>query len=161
LNFKINLNKGVIMKLRHIGSLFMVIIALAGCGKDKGEKASMAVPGTQQDLENTVSNRVFFDFDTSKLDMASKEKLKAQAKWLKSHPKAHVMIEGHCDQRGTRNYNMALGERRANAAKRFLVSQGVEAGRIQTTSYGKERPAVLGSSEEVHKLNRRAVTVIK
>ncbi len=149
------------MKLKQICSLLFLAVALIGCGKDKGEKSGIAVPGSQQDLESTTSNKVFFDFDSSKLDMASKEKLKAQAKWLKKHENAQVIIEGHCDQRGTRDYNMALGERRANAAKRFLVSQGVNANRIKTTSYGKERPAVLGSSEEVHKLNRRAVTVVK
>jgi peptidoglycan-associated lipoprotein len=120
---------------------------------------SMA-PGTQGDFEANVGDRVFFALDSSVLSSDAQATLTRQAAWLKQYPNASVVLEGHCDERGTREYNLALGERRANAAKNFLLSQGVDAGRVSTTSYGKERPAVLGHDERAWGQNRRAVTVI-
>lgn len=89
------------------------------------------------------------------------EVLNTQVKWLKDHKKVNVIVQGYCDERGTREYNLALGERRANAVKQYLVSQGIAADRISVISYGKERPAVLGNNEAAWAQNRRAVTVVK
>ncbi|MGB1539426.1 MAG: peptidoglycan-associated lipoprotein Pal, partial [Rickettsiales bacterium] len=118
-------------------------------------------PGTQGDLENNVGDRVFYGYDSSVLTSAGQRTLERQAAWLKQYPSVNVVIEGHCDERGTREYNLALGERRATAAKNYLVSLGVPSSRVRTISYGKERPAVLGSSEEAWAQNRRAVTVVE
>ncbi len=130
-----------------------------GSGANGVNGASMA-PGTQGDFEANVGDRVFFALDSSVLSSEAQGTLGRQAAWLKQYPNASVVVEGHCDERGTREYNLALGERRANAAKNYLVSLGVDAGRVSTTSYGKERPAVLGHDERAWSQNRRAVTVI-
>ncbi len=116
-------------------------------------------PGSQAELES-IGDRVFFDFDKATLSAEGQAQLARQAEWLKTYPNVHVTVEGHCDERGTREYNLALGERRATSAKNFLVSAGVAADRIATISYGKERPAVVGSTEESFAQNRRAVTVV-
>lgn len=118
-------------------------------------------PGTQADLVATVGDRVFFDFDKSDIRADSRTKLDAWADWLKKYPQVTAVIEGHCDERGTREYNLALGERRASAAKNYLVAKGIAAGRLQTISYGKERPAVVGSNEAAWAQNRRAVLVVQ
>jgi len=118
------------------------------------------VPGSQQDLEATAGDRVFFAFDRSDITPESQQILTRQADWLRRYPNVTVTIEGHCDERGTREYNLALGERRAQAVKNVLVASGIPASRISTISYGKERPAVVGSTEEAHAQNRRAVTVV-
>ncbi len=118
------------------------------------------VPGSQQDLEASAGDRVFFAFDRSDISPEARQILTRQADWLRRYPNVTVTIEGHCDERGTREYNLALGERRAQAAKNVLVALGISASRISTISYGKERPAVVGSSEEFYAQNRRAVTVI-
>ncbi len=102
---------------------------------------------------------VYFRLNSSALDAQSKADLKAQAEWLKAHPKALAVVEGRCDERGTREYNLALGDRRANIARNYLISQGVEAQRIRTISYGKDKPVVLGSDEESWAKNRSATTV--
>jgi peptidoglycan-associated lipoprotein len=107
-----------------------------------------------------IGDRVLFDTDPSTLTPAARATLEKQAAWMKKYPRVTVTIEGHCDERGTREYNLALGERRAIAAKNYLVSLGVEAARIRTISYGKERPAVVGSNEQAWAQNRRAVTVV-
>lgn len=117
-------------------------------------------PGTQEDLVVNVGDRVFFDFDKSVLKPAAQRTLERQAAWLKQYPSVVITIEGHCDERGTREYNLALGERRATAAKNFLVALGIDPGRIDTLSYGKERPAALGHNEAAWSQNRRAVTVV-
>jgi peptidoglycan-associated lipoprotein len=103
---------------------------------------------------------VFFAFDRSDITPEAREILERQADWLRRYPNVTVTIEGHCDERGTREYNLALGERRAQAAKNVLVASGISASRISTISYGKERPAVVGSTEEAYAQNRRAVTVV-
>ena len=118
------------------------------------------VPGSQQDLEASAGDRVFFAFDRADISPEARQILARQADWLRRYPNVTVTIEGHCDERGTREYNLALGERRAQAAKNVLVASGIPASRISTISYGKERPAVVGSAEESYAQNRRAVTVV-
>lgn len=113
-----------------------------------------------QELAPGVADRVFFDYDSSVITGEGQDVLSRQAEWLKQNSDISVTVEGHCDERGTREYNIALGERRASAAKKYLVSQGVRANRISTISYGKERPAVVGSNESAWSENRRAVTVV-
>src|SRR6266404_1083332 len=117
-------------------------------------------PGSQQDLAATAGDRIFFAFDRADISAEAQQILQRQAEWLRRYGNVAVTIEGHCDERGTREYNLALGERRAQAAKNVLVALGIPAGRISTISYGKERPAVVGSSEESYAQNRRAVTTV-
>lgn len=119
-----------------------------------------ATPGSQEDLAANVGDRVFFDYNSSTLSAEAQKTLERQAGWLKQYPDAGISLEGHCDERGTREFNLALGERRASAAKKYLVSLGVKPSRVSTISYGKERPAVIGSNESAWAQNRRAVTVI-
>jgi peptidoglycan-associated lipoprotein len=111
-------------------------------------------------FKDKVSDRVFFATDKSLLNMESKDTLKDQASMLKGKHHLNVVVEGHCDERGTREYNLALGERRANAAKEFLCSSGVHCDSVSTVSYGKERPAIDGHDSEAWAQNRRAVTVV-
>ena len=118
-------------------------------------------PGSQQDLVVNVGDRVFFDTAENSLTSEAQHTLGLQAEWLKKYPNVHVQISGHCDERGTREYNLALGDRRASAAKDYLVSQGIDGSRITTISYGKERPAVTGSNASAWAQNRRAVTEVQ
>jgi peptidoglycan-associated lipoprotein len=118
------------------------------------------VPGSQEDLVVNVGDRVFFAFDRYDLSAEAREQLEKQAAWLKTHRHVTVTIEGHADERGTREYNLALGERRADAVRNYLIALGVDPNRIRTISYGKERPAVLGSNEAAWSQNRRGVTVV-
>src|SRR5580704_1045241 len=117
-------------------------------------------PGSQQDLAATAGDRVFFAFDHSDISSEAQQILQRQADWLRRYPNVSVTIEGHCDERGTREYNLALGERRANAAKNVLIAAGIPASRLATISYGKERPVVPGSSEDAYAQNRVAVTTV-
>jgi peptidoglycan-associated lipoprotein len=117
-------------------------------------------PGSQEDLAANVGDRVFYAYDSTVLTSEAQRTLERQAAWLKQYSAVNVTVEGHCDERGTREYNLALGERRATAAKKYLVSQGISSKRISTISYGKERPAVVGSDESAWSQNRRAVTVV-
>ena len=116
--------------------------------------------GSQADLEKNVGDRVFFSYDSSVLSSEAQATLQRQAQWLQSHPSVNIVIEGHCDERGTRAYNLALGERRGSSAKNYLASLGISPSRMTVVSYGKERPAVIGSHEGAWAQNRRAVTVI-
>lgn len=116
--------------------------------------------GTVQDFIVNVGDRVFFDFDKATLTSKSQETLNKQAAWLSKVSSATITVEGHCDERGTREYNLALGDRRANSVKDYLISKGVGANRVKIISYGKERPAVLGSNEWAWSQNRRGVTTI-
>ena len=118
-------------------------------------------PGSAADFLAAMAGRdvIYFDTDKYNIDEPDAAALRSQAQWLARYPDKHATIEGHCDERGTRDYNIALGQRRANAAKDYLVSLGVDAGRLSTISYGKERPVALGSNEEAWAKNRRAVTV--
>ena len=118
--------------------------------------------GSNEHFVNAVNgqNVIYFDTDRYNIDNADIPALQSQAQYLMQYSNINVTVEGHADERGTRDYNLALGERRANAAKNYLVSLGVPAGRIQTVSYGKERPAALGSNEQAWAQNRRAVTIV-
>ena len=132
-----------------------------GYGTPTTSTANQVIPGSQQDFVASVSSdRVFFDTDRFNIDVQDQATLQSQAQWLAANPNVRITVEGHADERGTRDYNLALGERRANAAKNFLVSLGVSPARIQTVSYGKERPQALGSNETAWAQNRRAVTIV-
>jgi len=113
-----------------------------------------------RDFMANAEDRVFFAYDSSAISANAAEVLDTQVNWLKKHDEVKVVVQGYCDERGTREYNLALGERRANAVKQYLISKGVAANRISTISYGKERPAVLGNNEAAWAQNRRAVTVV-
>ena len=160
--------------------LTAALIVTAGCAKKKVEElpppppppaaepappppapVSSIIPGSRADVLNQAgTDTVHFGTDLYDLDSEAVAILTKQAAWLGQFPNVKVTIEGHCDERGTREYNLALGDRRANAAKNFLVSNGVDASRISTISYGKERPIAMGSDEESWAQNRRAVTVV-
>jgi peptidoglycan-associated lipoprotein len=131
-----------------------------GPGGPGGISSSRFGPGSQQDLAQTAGDRVFFDYDRSDITPEGQEILQRQAQWLKRYPNVGVTIEGHTDERGTREYNLALGERRAQAVKNVLVALGIPTSRMQTISYGKERPAVPHSDDSSYAQNRRAVTVV-
>ncbi len=123
--------------------------------------SSANVPGSVADfVAQSGSDHVLFGYDSYELDDTARATLGKQAEWLARYPALKVTVEGHADERGTREYNLALGDRRATAAKNFLAGQGVDAGRMATISYGKERPAVEGSDESAWAQNRRAVTVV-
>ena len=121
---------------------------------------SSIIPGSAQDFRVNVGDTVHFAFDQYNVEDSDKQILGRQASWLQKYPQVRVTIEGHCDERGTREYNRALGARRANAVKEYLVSQGISTGRIETVSYGKERPICTESNESCWAQNRRGVTVL-
>ena len=157
--------------------ILMSSAALAACAKkppavlppdpgpavsgDDGVNTSAPIPGSQADFVSRMAGQdtIYFDTDRYNIDSADQAALQSQAQWLQQYPNKRASIEGHADERGTRDYNLALGERRANAAKNYLVSLGVNAARLTTVSYGKERPVALGSDEQAWARNRRAVTV--
>ncbi|MAF98508.1 MAG: peptidoglycan-associated lipoprotein [Micavibrio sp.] len=119
-----------------------------------------AVPGSQEDLVVNVGDRVFFGYDRYDVSPEARMTLEKQAAWLAQYPALSITVEGHADERGTREYNLALGERRANSVKNYLVALGVAPSRITTISYGKERPAVPGANSTAWAQNRRGVTVV-
>ena len=132
-----------------------------GTGDQSGSISGTPLPGSRRDfLQSVPSDRVFFETDSYSLDGPSRATLDAQAAWLTRNAGVRVTIEGHADERGTREYNLALGDRRANSARDYLQSRGVSAARMQTISWGKERPAVDGHDESAWAQNRRAVTVV-
>ena len=122
--------------------------------------ANQPAPGTQEDLELSVGDRVYFDFDSAVLSPVATETLDRQGAWLRQYPALIVTVEGHADERGTREYNLAIGDRRATAVKNYLTALGVESQRVLTISYGEERPADAGNDETAWANNRRAVTVL-
>lgn len=128
---------------------------------DTGPRTLGPTPGSQADFVATMmgDDVIYFDTDRYNIDSADAAALTKQAQWLLKYPGKGATIEGHCDERGTRDYNLALGERRANAAKNYLVSLGVDPARLRTVSYGKERPVALASNEAAWAQNRRAVTI--
>lgn len=129
-------------------------------GNDNGAIANAIIPGSQEDFISQISSdTIFFDTDNFDIDAQDQSTLRSQAQWLRQYPNKNVTIQGHADERGTRDYNLALGERRANSAKNFLISLGVNSNRINTVSFGKEQPSALGSNENAWAQNRRAVTV--
>lgn len=123
--------------------------------------ASTIVPGSQEDLVANVGDRVFFDFDKSSLRQDAKDTLDKQATWLAKYPNVNIQVAGNCDERGTEEYNLALGQRRADSAASYLKARGVAASRIATISYGKDRPVALGSTEEAWAQNRNATTSVR
>ena len=128
---------------------------------DSTDSASASIePGSQEDLIVNVGDRVFFNYDSAELDTDAQELLQDQVAWLKQYSNVSVIIEGHCDERGTREYNLALGEKRAQSVKNYLISLGISADRVSTISYGKERPAVVGSNDGAWAQNRRSVTIV-
>ena len=136
-------------------------------GTDSGETqvdsgaGTAAVPGSRADfVQNIRSDRVLFETDRFDLDDDDRSVLDSQVAWLNANPRVRVTIEGHCDERGTREYNLALGDRRANAAKNYLAARGVDPSRMTVISWGKEKPEALGSDETAWAQNRRAVTVV-
>lgn len=120
-----------------------------------------ATPGSVEDFVDNVGDRVWFGFDSAELSEEARATLDHQAEWLKQYGSVSLVVEGHCDERGTREYNLALGQKRAAAVKSYLKAAGVEASRVETVSYGKERPEAVGSSEDSWAQNRRGVSVIK
>ena len=120
-----------------------------------------AKPGSVEDFVDNVGDRVWFGFDSADINDEGRAVLDKQAAWLKEYGSVNITVEGHCDERGTREYNLALGQKRASSAKKYLVAAGVPASRVETVSYGKERPEATGSSEEAWSQNRRGVSVIK
>jgi peptidoglycan-associated lipoprotein len=140
----------------------MLVIAACSSQQEQAAGASTTVtPGSVADFRQNVGDRVFFDTDMSNIREDGRQTLTRQAEWLKKYTNYQITIAGHCDERGTREYNLALGERRANAAKQYLVAQGIPAQRVQTISYGKERPDPVGSDEAAWSRNRRAVTELQ
>jgi peptidoglycan-associated lipoprotein len=129
-------------------------------GGGLGSSGGRFAPGSQQDLAATAGDRVFFAYDQSDMSSEGQQILQRQAEWLKRYPQVSVTIEGHCDERGTREYNLALGERRATAVKNVLVALGIPSARVQTISYGKERPIVVGSDEGGYAQNRVGITTV-
>ena len=123
--------------------------------------APAVAPGSVQDFLVNVGDRIFFDFDRSDIRADQVANLEKQAAWLKQFGGIRVVIEGHADERGTREYNLALGERRANSHRDYLISLGVDPARLDVVSFGKERPAVLGSNEAAWAQNRRGVVVLR
>ena len=156
------------MKNKYLSLFFAGILLISGCetiggsssGSASGEFGDSKQANLQAYLQNEIGDRVYFETDKHNISSSSAFTLESQANWLKSTPGFQLLIEGHCDERGTREYNLALGERRGNAVKEFLTSLGVDAGRLTVISYGKERPAAEGSSSEAWSENRRAVLVV-
>jgi peptidoglycan-associated lipoprotein len=139
---------------------------MAACSSSNSQQAAVPAnttvsPGSVGDFKQNVGDRVYFDTDMSGIQADGRATLEKQATWLKQYTNYPITIEGKCDERGTREYNLALGERRANAVKQFLVAQGIPASRIHTISYGKERPEVLGSDEGAWARNRVGITVLQ
>ena len=156
------------MKNKYLSLFFAGILLISGCetiggsssGSASGEFGDSKQANLQAYLQNEIGDRVYFETDKHNISSASAFTLESQANWLKSTPGFQLLIEGHCDERGTREYNLALGERRGNAVKEFLESLGVDPGRLTVISYGKERPAAEGSTSEAWSENRRAVLVV-
>ncbi|MDA0305880.1 MAG: peptidoglycan-associated lipoprotein Pal [Proteobacteria bacterium] len=161
------------MRYKILG-LFAAVALVSACetGADSGGSAAggakpvesytspIIKSGSQKDLVVNVGDRVFFDFDKFNVDAAARKALEKQAAWLKANKSVTVVVQGHADERGTREYNLALGERRANSVKDYLVVLGVNSARVSTISYGKERPVATGSNEAAWKQNRRGVTKV-
>ena len=170
----------------RILTMLAVLVLVAGCSKNEpdtgmvttdsnysanqtsttatttdGGMGAGPLAGTQQDFVVNVGDRVFFDYDQHDLTGEARSTVERQSQWLKQYGSVSIVVEGHSDERGTREYNLALGEKRANTVRNYLIANGVDASRIQVISYGKERPAVMGSDEQSWAQNRRAVVVIQ
>ncbi len=144
-------------------AIIMMTLAIAACAKKDDQSAmggAAATPGSQQDFVVNVGDRVFFDTDSSELSDQARATLDKQAQWLNNYNRYSFTIEGHADERGTREYNIALGARRAETVREYLISRGIAAARMRTISYGKERPVALCNDISCWSQNRRAVTVL-
>ncbi|MEN9708220.1 MAG: Peptidoglycan-associated lipoprotein [Pseudomonadota bacterium] len=146
-------------------------LAMGACSKNPNEDGSnsgfgaglgagAATPGSQQDFVVNVGDRIFFESDSSELTSTAQATLDKQARWLQQYSQYSIAVEGHADERGTREYNFALGARRAEAAKSYLAARGIPASRLRTISYGKERPVAVCNDISCWSQNRRAVTVL-
>ena len=150
---------------------FAALALLSACAKQadtagaagSGASASTsgAVPGSEEDLVANVGDRVFYAYNTSSLSGDARGTLDRQSAWLGRYPQDSIQLAGNCDERGTEEYNIALGQRRANAARDYLVAHGVSSSRITTISYGKDRPTALGSDEQSYAQNRNAITSVR
>ncbi|MEL6212899.1 MAG: peptidoglycan-associated lipoprotein Pal [Pseudomonadota bacterium] len=164
------MNMTTIIKTAGVAASMLLMAACASTGPDvvagnAGDSATRAaptgpVPGSQADLEANAGNRVFFAYNEYTLTPDAQATLARQAAWLKQYPETRILVAGNCDERGTREYNLALGARRAEAARAYLSSLGVDGSRVTTVSYGKERPLDPRASEEAWSLNRNATTTI-
>ncbi len=151
-----------------LSAVLVAASLLAACSSTKEEAPTVVTqpsvssikPGSAEDFRVNVGDTVLFDVDQHSVRADAQAVLQKQAAWLKQYPAVRLMVEGHCDERGTREYNLALGDRRAYAVKEFLVSLGVDAARLQTKSYGKERPACSESDDSCWQQNRRGYSVI-
>lgn len=158
-----------------IGSVVstVALLVLFGCDSCKNSSSrcdssgnmvieDAELQGSAADFITNAGDRVFYAYDSSSISAESEETLIRQAQWLQTHPDRRVLIEGHCDERGTREYNIGLGERRADAAARYLINKGIDGSRVRTISYGKDRPiAAEGSKEDIYRMNRVAIAVIE
>lgn len=170
------------MKIVTIAAVAVMALGLAACTSNENNDASGGqaqaasndrqvaatttagpkyAPGSQEELNATIGDRVFFETDRYDLSQEARATIGFWADWMKSHGNVSVVIEGHADERGTREYNLALGARRANSVRDYLAALGVAAGRLDTVSFGKERPAVLGSNAEAWSQNRRGSLVVQ
>lgn len=135
-------------------------VGAGGVGDGSGISGSALDPSSIQYFQQTVGDRVLFDVDQSTLNASARVLLDGQADWLLANPSYTAVVEGHADEQGTRDYNLALGARRANAVREYLVSRGVAGSRVESLTFGKERPIAVCSKESCYNQNRRAVTVV-
>jgi len=151
-----------ILRGAKFAAAVLATLAIAGCAKqtDQSALASAAIPGSQQDFVVNVGDRVFFDTDSSELSDQARATLDKQAQWLSNYNRYAFTIEGHADERGTREYNIALGARRAQSVRAYMTSHGIDGSRLRTISYGKERPVAVCNDISCWSQNRRAVTVL-
>lgn len=156
--------KKVYFMIRKITMLCLSLIVLAGCVHRPcgGRGDEVCDSKLQAQMKRFAGNdRVFFKFDSAELNYDAKQTLSRQVEWLRENPKVSITVEGHCDERGTREYNLALGEKRANSSRDYLLASGINNDRITVVSYGKERPVVSGANDaHGHEMNRRSVTVV-
>ncbi|HET6238131.1 MAG TPA: peptidoglycan-associated lipoprotein Pal [Acetobacteraceae bacterium] len=157
------------MNMKILGA-FASVALLAACAPSQqtastgsGAQATVSgpVPGSEEDLVRNVGDRVFYDFNVSSLKPDARATLDKQAAWLAQYPQNNVQVAGNCDERGTEEYNLALGQRRANAAAGYLEAKGVAQSRVTTISYGKDRPTALGNDEQAWAQNRNAITSVR
>src|SRR4051794_905427 len=163
----LNQGKGQ-MNSKLLGALAAVALLAACADKTTGDSTgagaaatSGPIPGSQEDLVANVGDRVFFDFDRSSLRTDARATLDRQAGWLAKYPQINVQVAGNCDDRGTEEYNLALGQRRANTSRDYLVARGVAGSRINTISFGKDRPTALGDNEQAWAQNRNTITSVR
>jgi peptidoglycan-associated lipoprotein len=152
------------MRMIKAIAAFAALAIVAACSSTTTEPppaGATVTPGSIADFRQNVGDRVYFDTDMSNIREDGRATLAKQAEWLKKYTNYPILIEGKCDERGTREYNLALGERRANAVRQYLVAQGVPADRVKTISYGKERPEVVGSDEGAWARNRVGITALQ